>query len=68
MKAVTPSIVVYMAKVEGRYAVDAWNIPALETVTIRKMMAILGFIVREITAKRRVSHTEQRRAKTMRIK
>lgn len=49
INAAVPSIVVYMANVEGRYAVDAWNMPGLVTEMMRNMIAILGFIDRETT-------------------
>src|SRR5271167_4691237 len=43
IKAAIPSRVVYIAKLEGRYEADAWNIPGLNTMAIRKNKAILGF-------------------------
>jgi hypothetical protein len=68
MKAVTPSMVVYMAKLEGRYAADAWNMPVLVTVMIKKMMAILGLRARETTENSLVSQTAHTNARTIRRK
>ena len=48
MKAENPSMVVYMAKLEGRYAVEAWYMPGLKTMAIKKNAATRGFIVLDI--------------------
>ena len=42
MKAAMPSIVVYIAKLEGRYEILAWNIPGAVAIIITKMTPILG--------------------------
>lgn len=34
MKAAIPNIVVYMAKLDGRKAAEAWNIPGLKSMAI----------------------------------
>lgn len=46
-----PNIVVYMAKLEGRKEADAWNIPGLKTIAIKKNRAIRGFNVLFTTRK-----------------
>jgi hypothetical protein len=43
MKAVVPSMAMYMAKLDGRYATEAWNIPVLVVMMIKNINAILGF-------------------------
>jgi hypothetical protein len=61
--AAVPSMVVYMAKVEGKYAVAAWNMPELVVIMSIKYTAIRGLIVREMTPNSRVSqpaHTSPR--------
>lgn len=47
MNAAIPSIAVYMAKVEGRNAVAAWNIPALVMVVIRNNIPTLRLMLLE---------------------
>lgn len=49
MNAAMPSIVVYMAKLDGRKAVEARNIPGLNTIDMRKNMAMRGLRVMLIT-------------------
>jgi hypothetical protein len=66
MNAENPSMVVYMAKLEGRYAGEAWYIPGLEIMTMRKYIATRGFMVLEIVAYNRVWHTAQRKARKTR--
>jgi hypothetical protein len=68
MKAENPSMVVYMAKLDGRYAGEAWYIPGLETMAMRKYIATRGFIVLDIVAYSLVWHTAQRRARKTRRK
>lgn len=36
MKAAKPSMVAYMAKLEGRYATEAWNMPVLVAIMMAK--------------------------------
>jgi len=57
-----------MAKVEGRYAMEAWKFPALNAVANKKKNAILGFIALDIVVNRRVSHAAQANAKATRKK
>ena len=38
-----PIILQYIAKLEGKYATDAWKRPGLESMTIKNIMATLGF-------------------------
>jgi hypothetical protein len=45
MNAAIPSIVVYMAKLDGRKATDAWNIPGLNIIAIMKNKAMRGLNV-----------------------
>jgi len=66
MKAENPSMVVYMAKLEGRYAGEAWYIPGLEIITMRKYIATRGFMVLDIVAYNRVWHTAQIKARKTR--
>jgi len=68
MNDANPSMVQYMAKLEGRYATDAWNIPAAVTEMTKKTMPILGLITREITANSWVSQRAQTRPKKIRKK
>lgn len=46
--AVNPSIDVYIVKVDGNNAVDAWKNPGLKTIMTRKSKPILGLSVRDI--------------------
>ncbi|KAG7142015.1 hypothetical protein HYQ46_007706 [Verticillium longisporum] len=64
MKAVAPSMLAYMAKLEGRKAVLAWKFPALKTVAQRKMMPIRALRVVLTTRKRRTWHRAQAMART----
>ena len=43
MKAAAPSMVMYMAKLEGRKAVLEWKLPGLVTSATMKKRPILGF-------------------------
>lgn len=45
MNAAMPAIAVYIAKLDGRKAADARNIPGLVTIAIMKNRAIRGFSV-----------------------
>ena len=63
MKADIPSMVVYMEKLEGKYAADAWNMPGLVIMAIKKIMPILGLRVRDMVAKRcdwQIAHAKAR--------
>ena len=42
MKAAVPSIVVYIAKLDGRYDAEAWNMPGLKIIAIMKKRAMRG--------------------------
>jgi hypothetical protein len=56
MNAEKPSMVVYMAKLEGKYAIEAWYIPGLDTMAMRKKIATRGFKVLEKTTSFRRRH------------
>ena len=45
MNAAIPSIVVYIAKLEGRKAAEDMNIPGLDTIASKKKVATRGFRV-----------------------
>ena len=45
INAAIPNIVVYIAKLDGRNAADAWNIPGLNIIEIIKNRATRGFRV-----------------------
>lgn len=64
MKAAIPNIVVYIAKLEGRKAAEAWNIPGLKTIAMRKNSAIRGFNVVLTTRNICVWHRAQTKART----
>lgn len=68
MKAENPSMVVYMAKLEGRYAGEAWYIPGLNIMTMRKYIATREFMVLDMAEYSRVSHTAHSKASTTRRK
>jgi hypothetical protein len=68
IKAAIPSMVVYIAKLEGRKAADAWNIPGLNTITMRKNRAILGFKMLLMMRKNCVSQIAQMNARAYRMK
>lgn len=50
MNAEMPSIEVYIVKLDGSIAVDAWNIPGLNTKIVTNMTPIRGWSVREMAA------------------
>ena len=68
MKAAIPTIVVYIAKLDGRKDADAWNIPGLNTMDIIKNMAIRGFSVLLITRNMYVWEMAQINARAYRMK
>jgi hypothetical protein len=68
MKAAIPSMVVYIAKLDGRKAADAWNIPGLNTIAMRKNRAILGFKMPLMMRKSCVSQIAQMNARAYRMK
>lgn len=68
MKEDMPNIVQYMAKLEGRYAAEAWNIPGLDTMAKKKKRATRGFKVLLITRKREVWQRAQTKARKYRMK
>ena len=45
MKAAVPIMTIYMAKLDGRYAVLAWKFPGLHTVAMMKNRPMRGFRV-----------------------
>lgn len=68
MNAAAPNMFVYMVKLEGRYEVEAWNMPGLKTMAMRKNIAILGFKVLAIVENRRVSQQAHMKPRTRRRK
>ena len=68
MKAAIPSIVVYIAKLEGRKEAEAWNIPGLNIIAIMKKRAIRGLRVPLMTRNIWVWQRAQTKAKTYRMK
>lgn len=66
--AASPSIDVYMVKVDGKKAVDAWNMPGLKSMTVRKRRPIRGLIDRQIDEYNLVWQAAQKNAKNVRIK
>ena len=68
MNAAAPRSDVYMAKLDGRYAVLAWKFPGDRTVASRKKIPILGFRVKLMTRKKRTWHRAHTNAKMYRTK
>ena len=68
INAAIPSIVVYIAKLEGRNAADAWNIPGLKIMAIMKNSAIRGLRVPLITRNICVWHRAHTKASKYRMK
>jgi hypothetical protein len=68
MNAAIPSIVMYIAKLEGRKAAEAWKIPGLDTIAIKKNKATRWFNVILTTLNIWVWHKAQTKAKTYRMK
>ena len=68
MKADIPSIVVYIAKLEGRKAAEAWNIPGLNIIAIIKNKAIRGFKTLLTTRNICVWQRAQMKARVYRMK
>lgn len=68
MKATVPSMTMYMAKLEGRYAVLAWKLPGLRTTAMRKNKPIRWLRVRLMIRHSSVWHSAQAKARTYRTK
>lgn len=66
-KDARPSMEVYMVKLDGKNAADAWNMPGLKATMIRKRRPTLGFNVRQIAEYSLVSQAAQTAARTNRI-
>ncbi len=66
MKAAAPSMAAYMAKLDGRYAVAAWNMPDADADASRKYSATRGPRAAPTDRNRRVSHAAQPRARLAR--
>lgn len=66
-KALSPSIEVYIVKLDGRNEVEAWNMPGLNATTIRNKRPILGLSVRQTAEYSLVSQAAQNAAKANRI-
>ena len=64
MKAAIPSMVVYIAKLDGRNEVEARNMPGLKNIDMRKNMAMRGLRVIDTTRKSWVWATAQKAAST----
>jgi hypothetical protein len=62
MNAAIPSIVVYIANVDGRNAEAAWNMPALAIVVIRYRIPTLRLMFRETAAYNFISQKAQEAA------
>lgn len=56
MNAAIPSMVQYIAKLEGRNAEDAWNMPGEKTFAIKKNNAMRGFNILFIARNKTVWH------------
>ena len=67
MNAAMPSMVVYMAKLDGRKAVEARNMPGLKIMDMRKNMAMRGLRVMEMTRNSCVWAIAQNAASTYRM-
>ncbi len=68
INAAMPSMPRFIAKLDGRYAVEAWNMPGLSVMHKRNMIATRPLKVALIVRNRRVSQAAQRAASTMRTK
>jgi hypothetical protein len=55
---------IYMAKLDGRYAVLAWKLPGLKTRAKMKKRPIRGFSVRQMTLHISVWQRAQTKAST----
>lgn len=66
-KAAKPSIDVYMVKVDGRKAVDAWNMPGLKMTIVRNKRPMRGLRVRQIEEYSLVWQAAQKIAMKIRI-
>jgi hypothetical protein len=53
-KAAKPSIDIYMVKVDGKKAVEAWNMPGLSVIIMTKNRPMRGLRVRQIAEYSRV--------------
>lgn len=67
-KAARPSIDVYMVNVDGRKAVDAWNMPGLNKAIRRYRRPMRGLRARQIEEYSLVWQAAQKTARMMRIK
>lgn len=65
--AESPSMEVYMAKLDGRKAAEAWKKPGLNTTIIKNRSPIRGLSFRQMAEYRRVSHAAQMKANAKRI-
>lgn len=63
-KAARPNMFIYMVKVEGRKAVEAWNMPGLNATIIKNNRPMRGLSVRQMAAYNLVwqaAHTKARK-------
>lgn len=65
-KADRPNMDMYMVKLDGRKAVEAWNMPGLNATIIRNRSPILGLRVRQMAEYSLVSQEAHTTAKTNR--
>jgi hypothetical protein len=65
--AVRPNMDVYIAKLDGKYAADAWKNPGLTATIIKNRTPIRGLSVREMAEYSRVSHAAQMNASAKRM-
>jgi hypothetical protein len=65
--AAIPSIDVYMVKVDGRKAVDAWNMPGLNKRTITNSSPMRGLTVRQMEEYNRTWQAEHKKASNNRM-
>lgn len=68
MKDDIPNIVQYIAKLEGRKAAEAWNIPGLKIMAKKKKRATRGLSVLLTTRNIMVWHRAQTKARAYRMK
>ena len=63
-----PSMIMYMEKLDGKYAAEAWNIPGLDSIMIMNHAPTLGLRLLDIVENRRASQQEHVKANMVRMK
>lgn len=66
--AASPSMDVYIVRVDGRKAVEAWNMPGLNATIRTNSNPMRGLSVRQMAEYSRVSQAAQTKARNSRIK